>query len=355
VYVASSPVGGFEKEGQAFLEFCKENGLTLHTCDSLVTAWESFTPSANKGPMFTLNFTVPTGAGGLVKHAEKLAVAVNNRRGAEVELNRLLSKRVVKNGFAATLKSDVSSIAHLQGAFAGVTCSVEESAIGGNGSNHFLANDATEFNADILKFVVHDERGVVREDPTGRYSSLSEDQALAIRLFTYGSNKISLVSLLSKPFSEDSVSSEALRNQTAFTGLLVNALRTYGDATGYYRGTAYRGGKFIECPRMQQLYDKVSSGADDKPFNVGQTIVLPTFANVFASETDSAVQFGSDYMFVIHFNHDVGVDISKVGYFQNEGEVAIIPPAAFTVSNIEVVDSKLVVTLSTAVCDINYI
>jgi nicotinamidase/pyrazinamidase len=349
-----SPVGGFEAAGQEFLQFCRDNGLTLHTCQNVADAWSSFTPSPNKGPMVVINTTASANLAGVAKQNERLGVATANRRTAETQLNRLLSRRARKNYFANSLKTSPSAIAHLNKVAAAFNSTVDEAVLGSNGTTASLAKGADGFNADDLRFVVGDERAVVREDNTERFSSLSEDQAVAIRLLTYSSHKLSIAALVNKPFIEDGVSSD-VANIVPFTGVLAHALRTYANATGYFRGTAFRGGKFSESQKMQSLFDKVSSGAADKPFDIGSTVVFPSFSTVLADEAEAASHYGSDYVFVVNFAHDFGVDVSKISYFQISGEIAIIPPAAFKVANIEVANSKLVVTLDSVPSDVSYI
>lgn len=103
------------------------------------------------------------------------------------------------------------------------------------------------------------------------------------------------------------------------------------------------------------MKDDFLNRRDDNGLIVGKILKFLAFTSTSSNDLVATTNFGSDVVYVITLNHDIGVDISQISCFQYESEVLLIPPASFKITQICMQGGSLMIHLESVANEFCYL
>lgn len=182
------------------------------------------------------------------------------------------------------------------------------------------------------------------------------EQALAIRMYTFETfnQQVRVYAAVNNGFYDPDRCKETLKRELPYLKLLITSLRSLGQAKGYFHGTLYRGARLQNSSYLQKVYDSFVNNEADR---VQENCILrfPSFTSTSEIRDVAEENFGNDIVYIINIlkGHNVGVSVSDLSYFQ-EGEVLLIPPASFVVTDVKMVDYSLHIHLESTENSFSY-
>jgi chromosome segregation ATPase len=219
--------------------------------------------------------------------------------------------------------------------------SVEDAIFGNSAHPHSLLDCLLREGAtvDDVRVVVSENRATLANDLIPLTFRITLDQALSIRLYTYNSARVRFFQPINRPFYSVDRSLESTEKQRPYVKTLIQALQAMGNARGFERGVVYRGAKLETSPYLTEVYHNFVANNADNRLIAGRLLRFPIFTSTSSSKEVAMTKFGSDVVYIITLNHDVGVDISKISCFEMENEVLLIPPVSLHISAVNLEDT----------------
>jgi outer membrane murein-binding lipoprotein Lpp len=180
-------------------------------------------------------------------------------------------------------------------------------------------------------------------------TDITIDFKVAISLYCEGFLNIHRV--LNKGFFQPVRTSETLQNQLPFVKLLVRSLRALGEKDGYYVGRVYRGARLQDSEYLTTIYNDFVTGKGSLRADI--PIRFLSFTST-STDATAAAKFGTDFFYIIDVIDTQGVSVARLSAFR-EKEVLLVPPAVFTVTNVEMVSGSIRVSLSGVLSTFRYL
>jgi hypothetical protein len=239
------------------------------------------------------------------------------RRAAEARLNRALY------GHFDAGASFSRSLAHLLQCCDNVyDCSVEEAVFGLHSNpgvsclqphlcsvdcdEKYIRATVQEVRRELEDFLLKDQ--LLVNNPT-----LSLDHLLAIKLYTFGNDRLKFFAAINTPFYDPNRTLESLKGQLPFVRLLIRSLRALGSCTQFERVVVFRGARIQDSPYLQQVRTDYINKTTNSDLMEGTLLRFPSFTSTSKKESKAVAGFGSDFVYVITLNHNVSMFLMHVG------------------------------------------
>jgi regulator of replication initiation timing len=148
----------------------------------------------------------------------------------------------------------------------------------------------------------------VVDSTTVNSRGLTLDHLLAIRMYTFGNDDLQIFASINTPFYDANRKKENLMNQLPYVRLLIRSLRALGRTTGFETGiTVYRGASIQNSRYLQQVRHDFINRTADNCLVPNTTLRFPSFASTSRTLETAMKDFGSDFVYVITLNHEVGL------------------------------------------------
>lgn len=260
---------------------------------------------------------------------EDLAVAINETRIAKAALYRAL---FAQDSWEVFSGSDILYLVNCCDDIPDVT--VDQAILGGgqNGDNALVAcMVGSSCDANTIRMIVDELRGDVEGLPMVISGDLSAEYALAIRIYTYGSQHINFYGAVNGAFYANHRSTDSLQAQLPFTKLLIKSLRAYGALYGFVQNVMVFRCCQANTDYLRAVIDNFVTNSADNKLVKGKVMRFPSFTS-----TSRKLQkhFGQAiiYEIMLEAGHRVGVDVSSLSYVPSEDEVLLIAPSSFRIT-----------------------
>jgi regulator of replication initiation timing len=148
----------------------------------------------------------------------------------------------------------------------------------------------------------------VVDSTTVNARGLTLDHLLAIRMYTFGNDDLQIFAAINTPFYDANRKKENLMNQLPYVRLMIRSLRALGRTTRFETGiTVYRGASVQNSPYLQQVRHDFINRTADNCLVPNTTLRFPSFASTSRTLETAMKDFGSDFVYIITLNHDVGL------------------------------------------------
>jgi hypothetical protein len=233
------------------------------------------------------------------------------RKAAESRLNRALY------GHFDAGVSFSRSLAHLLLCCDNVyDCSVEEAVFGLHSNpgvsclqphlcsvdcdEKYIRATVQELRRELEDFLLNDQ--ILVNNPT-----LSLDHLLAIKLYTFGNDRLKFFAAINTPFYDPNRTRESLKDQLPSVRLLIRSLRALGSCTQFERVVVFRGARIQDSPYLQQVRNDYINNTTNNYLIERKLLRFPSFTSTSKKESKAVAGFGSDFVYVITLNHNVSM------------------------------------------------
>jgi hypothetical protein len=150
-------------------------------------------------------------------------------------------------------------------------------------------------------------RRLLNRATAGSYpGALVLDHLLAIRLYTFGNDRLQFYSAINNPFYDPTRKKGNLVNQLPFVRLLIRSLRALGRHTKFETNvTVYRGASIQNSPYLQQVYNDFVQRTPNNHLVVGSLLRFPAFTSTSRTLETAMSEFGADFVYIVTLKHEV--------------------------------------------------